>query len=157
MFQAVENLYLFRAVLVFYFFRHCRLFLLVIVFSLMFCFVTISPACALVCVCARRILYADKLIIAYPPEKVQRFSAINPICGKIFLLTKKSIARRFTAHNFCMKYQRDGASLCPSCNGKMQILKSYYCPDCGDRVCEACAKKNGGLCRRCYSPLCRLS
>ncbi|MBS5855276.1 MAG: hypothetical protein ACLTAN_04670 [Christensenellaceae bacterium] len=56
-----------------------------------------------------------------------------------------------------MKYQRDGASLCPSCNGKMQILKSYYCPDCGDRVCEACAKKNGGLCRRCYSPLCRLS
>ena len=89
-FQAVENLYLFRAVLVFYFFRHCRLFLLVIVFSLMFCFVTISPACALVCVCARRILYADKLIITYPPEKVQRFSAINPICGKIFLFTKKA-------------------------------------------------------------------
>ncbi|MCI5975106.1 MAG: hypothetical protein MRZ13_03390 [Clostridiales bacterium] len=56
-----------------------------------------------------------------------------------------------------MKKNISSLCLCPCCRNEMPPEKSYYCPDCGDRVCDLCAKQNGGLCRRCFSPLTRLS
>ena len=46
---------------------------------------------------------------------------------------------------------------CQGCKKEIETGKAFFCPDCGEIVCPDCAKKNRGMCRRCFSPLERYS
>ena len=43
---------------------------------------------------------------------------------------------------------------CQGCKKEIETGKAFFCPDCGE---IDCAKKNRGMCRRCFSPLERFS
>lgn len=42
---------------------------------------------------------------------------------------------------------------CRKCMKLTNAKNAYYCPSCGEYLCETCAKQNNGVCRRCFSPL----
>ncbi|MBQ8885075.1 MAG: hypothetical protein IJY62_01700 [Clostridia bacterium] len=46
---------------------------------------------------------------------------------------------------------------CGRCQALTEIKNARYCPNCGSYECAACTKESGGLCRRCFTPMERLS
>lgn len=43
------------------------------------------------------------------------------------------------------------AAACRGCKKSVDAKSAYFCPTCGDCICADCAKKNNGVCRRCFS------
>ncbi len=45
------------------------------------------------------------------------------------------------------------SGLCRGCGKPLDRSRTHYCPSCGESVCPECARRNGGVCRRCFTPL----
>lgn len=49
------------------------------------------------------------------------------------------------------------AGFCRSCGKPLNAKNACRCPQCGEQLCADCARKENGVCRRCFTPMDRLS
>ena len=42
---------------------------------------------------------------------------------------------------------------CSGCKKQISAGSAFFCPECGETLCGECAQKNGGVCRRFFTPL----
>lgn len=74
---------------------------------------------------------------------------------------KKNFLGEFRAYLWIrrekMSIDYSPAAACRGCKKSVDAKNAYFCPTCGDCICADCAKKNNGVCRRCFSPLERFS